>query len=144
MGKQDYSISTSLTGDSGKDFLATLNTDQRKVVTDVIDLQRDDLNEIVRTRRAISTELRRFQKGEMADKAKVLALSRRYGELDGELSYLYATAFAKVGQTLTAAQKQTLSKMRTIDPADPKGPFSYSAPINTPAVRNTNFLFGVK
>ena len=74
----------------------------------------------------------------------MLALSRRYGELDGEMSYLYATAFAKVGRTLTAAQKQTLAKMRTTNPADPKGPFLYSAAIRMPKVRNTDFLFGVK
>jgi hypothetical protein len=141
MGKQNYSISTSLTGDSGRDFLATLDAEQRKLVTSLVDLQRADLDEIVKTRRAISTELRRFQKGETADKAQVLSLSRRYGELDGELSYLYATAFAKVGQTLTAVQKQTLAKMRTNNPADPKGPFLYSAPIGMPNVRNTDFLF---
>ena len=29
-------------------------------------------------------------------KDKVQALSKRYGELDGEMSYLYATAFAAV------------------------------------------------
>ena len=43
MGKRDYSISTSLTGDSGRDFLATLNADQRKLITDLVDLQRDAL-----------------------------------------------------------------------------------------------------
>ena len=143
MGKKDYSISTSLTGDSGENFLATLNDAQRKFITELVDLQREDMDEIVKVRRAISTELRRFQKGEPADKDKVLTLSRRYGELDGELSYLYATAFAKVGQTLTAAQKRKLAAMRTSNPSDPKGPFLYSAPIKTPNVRNTDFLFGV-
>ena len=102
MGKKNYSISTSLTGDSGEAFLATLDDAQRKRITDLVDLQRQDLAEIVKTRRAIATELRRFQKGESADKDKVLSLSKRYGELDGEMSYLYATAFAEVGKTLTA------------------------------------------
>ena len=143
MGKQNYSISTSLTGDSGDAFLATLNEAQRKLVTDLVDRQRQDLAEIVQTRRAIATELRRFQKGESADEAKVLALSKRYGELDGEMSYLYATAFAKIGQTLTAQQKAKLSSMRTSNPADPKGPFLYSTPINSPKIANTDFLFGV-
>ena len=106
MGKQNYSISTTLTGDSGEAFLATLNDAQRKRITDLIDLQRQDLAEIVTTRRAIATELRRFQKGESADKDKVLSLSRRYGELDGEMSYLYATAFAEVGRTLGRAERE--------------------------------------
>ena len=143
MGKQDYSISTSLTGDSGQAFLAALTETQRKYITDLPGLQRQDLNEIVQTRRAIATELRHFQKGETVDKAKVLALSKRYGELDGELAYFYATAFAKVGQTLTAQQKEKLAKLRTINPADPRGPFLYSDPIEQPQIANTDFLFGV-
>jgi hypothetical protein len=144
MGKQDYSISTSLTGDSGEAFLATLTDAQRKLITDLVALQRRDLAEIVRTRRAIATELRRFLKGESADKDKVLALSKRYGELDGEMSYLYATAFAEVGKTLTAQQKEKLARMPTSNPSDPKGPFLYSSPINMPKIGNTDFLFGVR
>jgi hypothetical protein len=142
MGKKNYSISTTLTGDSGESFLATLNDAQRKHITDLIDLQRQDLAEIVKTRRAIATELRRFQKGQSADKDKALSLSRRYGELDGEMSYLYATAFAEVGKTLTAGQKETLARMRKPNPSDPKGPFLYSSPIKTPKIENTDFLFG--
>lgn len=144
MGKRDYSISTSLTADSGEVFLATLTEPQRKHVTDLVDLQRDDLAEIVRTRRAIATELRRFLRGEPADKDKVLSLSRRYGELDGELSYLYATAFANVARTLTTQQRFKLAGMRTTNPSDPKGPFLYSAPIRMPEVSNTDFLFGAR
>ncbi|MCY2932135.1 MAG: hypothetical protein NTV86_22100, partial [Planctomycetota bacterium] len=102
MGKKDYSISTTLTGDSGEAFLAALTGEQRKHVTELVDLQRKSLAEIVVTRRAIATELRRFLKGQAADKDKVIALSKRYGELDGEMSYFYAAAFAEVGKTLTA------------------------------------------
>ena len=144
MGKKNYSISTTLTGDSGEGFLATLNDAQRKRIKDLIDLQRQDLAEIVTTRRAIATELRRFQKGEPADKDKVLSLSRRYGELDGEMSYLYATAFAEVGKTVSAEQKEKLTTMRKSNPSDPKGPFLYSSPISTPRIENTDFLFGVR
>ena len=144
MGKQDYSISTSLTGDSGEAFLSTLTDAQRRQITDLIDLQRHDLVEIVRIRRAIATELRRFLTGESADRAKVLSLSKRYGELDGEMSYLYATAFAQIGQTLTAQQKERLARMRTSSPSDPKGPFLYSTPIPMPRIENTTSLFGVR
>ena len=125
MGKQNYSIDTALTGDSGEAFLATLTDPQRKLITGLVNLQRQNLYEIVKTRRAIATELRRFLRGESADEAKVLLLSRRYGELDGEMSYLYATAFAKVGQSLTGQQKERLTKMRTSNPSDRKGPFLY-------------------
>ena len=142
MGKQDYSISTALTGDSGEAFLAALTEPQRKHIAELPDLQRVDLAEIVKTRRVIATELRRFQKGETADQAKVVALSKRYGELDGELAYLYATAFARVGQSLTAQQKEKLAKLRPINPADPRGPFLYSDPIDLPKIAATDFLFG--
>ncbi|MGD0695492.1 MAG: hypothetical protein ABSA41_03410 [Terriglobia bacterium] len=143
MGKQNYSISTSLTGDSGEAFLRVLTESQRKVITELIDLQRQDLQEIVTTRRQIATELRRFQKGETADRDKVLSLSKHYGELDGEMSYLYATAFAEVGKTLTAQQNEELARMRTSSPADPRGPFLYSSPISVPKIASTDFLFGV-
>ena len=142
MGKKDHSISTSLTGDSGEAFLAMLTDAQRKRIMDLVDLQHQDLAEIINTRRAIAAELRRFQKGEPADRAKVLALSRRYGELDGEMSYLYATAFAEVGKTLTMQQKEKMARLRTSNPSDPRGPFLYSSPIAMPRIENTDFLFG--
>ena len=144
MGKQDYSISTSLTDESGAGFLTTLTGAQRRHITDLIDLQRRDLNEIVGIRRAIASELRRFLKGDSADKGKVLSLSKRYGELDGEISYFYAAAFAKVGQSLNGQQKERLAGMRTSNPSHPKGPFLYSTPISMPQIENTAFLFGVR
>jgi len=144
MGKQDYAISTSLTSDSGAAFLSTLTDAQRKRITNLVDLQRRDLVEIVKTRRSIAAELRRFLRGESADQGKVLSLSKRYGELDGELSYLYATVFAEVGKTLTRQQKETLARMRGSNPSDPKGPFLYSVPVNLPKIEITDFLFGVR
>ena len=112
-------------------------------ITALVELQRQDLEEIVQIRRAIAAELRRFLNGEAADKTKVLALSKRYGELDGEMSFLYATAFADVGRSLTAAQRDQLARMRHDNPADPKGPFLYSSPIRMPKIENTDILFGV-
>ena len=144
MGKKDYSISTSLTDDSGETFLAALTDSQRKPITDLVDLQRPKLDEIVKTRREISTELRRFLKGESAEEARVLDLSKHYGELDGEISYLYAKAFAEVGKTFTEQQKKDLAGMRTSTPSDPKGPFLYSSLIEMPKIENTDFLFGVR
>ncbi|MEI7904902.1 MAG: hypothetical protein WCI43_05770 [Candidatus Firestonebacteria bacterium] len=142
MGKQNYSISTSLTGDSGEAFLNALDVSQKKKITEIVDLQRKDLAEIVTVRRAISAELRRFQKGETADKAKVLSLSKRYGELDGELAYFYASAFGEVGKSLTSGQKAKLAAMRTINPSEPRGPFLYSDPLPNPSIPNTDFFFG--
>jgi len=55
MGKRDYSISTRLTGNSGEAFLAALTDTQRRPITALPALQRQDLNEIARVRREIST-----------------------------------------------------------------------------------------
>ncbi len=141
MGKKDYSISTTLTGDSGAAFLAALDQDQRKRILDIIDLQRADLKEIVSVRREIATELRRLLAGEAADAAKIEAASRRYGRLDGALSYLYADAFARVGRSLTAEQKPALAALRHDDPQARKGPFLYSTPIKDPKIGETDSLF---
>jgi Spy/CpxP family protein refolding chaperone len=144
MGKRDYDISTSVTGDSGEDFLNVLTEKQRKNITAIPDLQRKALQEIIEVRRAIALELRKFLNGGKANKEKVLAQGHRYGELDGEMSYYYATAFAKVYKILTAEQKEKLARMRTTNPSESKGPFLYSSPINMPKIENTDFLFGVR
>lgn len=144
MGKKDYAISTSLTGDSGRDFLTILEPEQRQHVTELVDLQRTQLAEIATVRRQISQELRLFQQGKVADKQKVIDWSKRYGELDGELSYLYGDAFAKVGQTLSAAQKQQLMTLRADNPNDAKGPFLYSRPLKNSQVIKSDFLFSDK
>ncbi len=115
MGKKDFDISTSVTGDSGKEFLNILTADQRKAIVAIPDQQRAAMKEVVDVRRAIATELRKFLSGGTADKAKVLALGRRYGELDGEMSHAYATAFAQANRTLTDAQRQTLMKLRNLE-----------------------------
>jgi len=142
MGNNNYSISTSLTGDSGEAFLAALTESQRQLVTSLVDQQRQDLTEIVQTRRAISTELRKFMKVDAVDKDKVLSLSRRYGELDGEISYHYCTAFAQVAKTLTADQKKALLKLRNLDAKFTcKGAYLYSQAIDMPAIADTDFFF---
>jgi uncharacterized membrane protein len=143
MGNKNYSISTSLAGDSGEAFLAALTEPQRKRITGLVDQQRQDMAEIVQTRRAIATELRRFMKEDAIDKAKVMSVSRRYGELDGEISNFYAMAFSEVAKTLTADQKKTLLKLRNLDERFVcKGAYLYSGAVPMPEVRNTDFLFG--
>jgi hypothetical protein len=141
MGKRNYSISTSLTGDKGEAFLNTLTAPQQKLITSLVDLQRADLGEIVTTRRAISVELRRFMKSDTVDRQKVLALARRYGELDGEISWYYATHFAQVGRGLDATQRQTLMKLRDLAEYKCDGAYLYSERIPSPAIPDTDFLF---
>ncbi len=145
MGKRDYDISTSVTGDSGKDFLNTLTENQRQNITAIPDLQRKDLQEIIDLRRAIAMDLRKFLKGGQADKAKVIALGRRYGDLDGEMSYFYATAFAKVNRTLTNEQRKALVKLRGLDGYTSAPAYIYSSPVREEVkLPNTdNFFFPV-
>jgi Raf kinase inhibitor-like YbhB/YbcL family protein len=96
----------------------------------------------VEVRRAISEELRKFLTGGKSDKAKILALGRRYGEMDGEMSWIYATAFAKVGRTLTAEQRAACMKLRNLDGYQSAPAYLYSNPLSKrPALPNSDFLF---
>jgi len=143
MGKRNYDISTAVTGDSGENFLNLLNAEQRANITSITELQKKPLAEMVEVRTAMSTELRKFLGGGQADKLKVLALGRRYGELDGEMSWMYAMAFAKVNQTLTPEQRAAIKKLRNLDGYQSAPAYLYSSPMQTlPAIRNTDFLFG--
>jgi len=111
-------------------------------VTATVERQRDGLAELVKVRRAISAELRRFLKGETPGRDRVAALGRRYGELDGQASYLYASAFARVGRTLTASQKGALVKLRNLDGYTSAPAYIYSDPIpDNLAVPTTDHFF---
>lgn len=142
MGNAGYSISTTLTGDSGADFLVLLTADQRAKITGLVDLQRADLNDIVATRKAIATELRRPLTGGTIDENAVHTLSEHYGALDGEISYYYATHFAEVGSTLTSDQKAKMVALRNLSSYSCQGAFLYSQPISMPQNIPSAFLFG--
>ncbi len=144
MGDPNLALDTALTGDSGAGFVKALNAGQAALVTGLVEEQRSALEEIVTTRTAISAELRRFIKGETADRNTVMALSKRYGELDGEIAYYYATAFAKISGTLSASQKSALVKLRNLDskydcPTD--SIYIYSDRVKTPAIEDASYLF---
>ena len=141
MGNPDYSIGTQITGDSGEAFLKVLTETQRQQITSLVNLQRTALQKIVETRRAISSQLRRFMQEDSVDEAEVLALAEQYGRADGELSYLYATHFAEVNTTLTNAQKAQLMKLRNLENFTCKGAYLYSQNIAMPEIMNTDFLF---
>ena len=92
----------------------------------------------------MATELRHFLAGSPASQARVLELCRQYGELDGEISYYYATHFAAVNQTLTAEQRVALKKLRGIAGYSAKTPFLYADPLAAPAIPNSDFLFAAE
>jgi Raf kinase inhibitor-like YbhB/YbcL family protein len=143
MGNPDYSINEQLTASAGQDFLNALPAPQSALVSGLVDVQRNHLLEIVQRRRDIATLLRGFIAGQAVDSATVIALSARYGELDGALSYSYATRFSNVAHALTTAQKAQVTALATaLGYATPTGAFLYSAPVAMPAIENTDFLFG--
>jgi len=142
MGKRNYDISTSVTGDSGEEFLKLLTAEQRGNITSITDHQRKLLAEAVEVRQAVSVELRKILSGGQVEKSKVLALGRRYGELDGEMSWIYATAFAKVGRTLTAEQRAACVKLRNLDGYRSAPAYLYSNPMEKmPVLPTSDFLF---
>jgi len=144
VGNPDYSISTSLTGDMGNAFLGALTPDQAELVMELVDLQKPWLSEIVEIRRQICTQLRTAIAGQELDPASLFALADRYGDLDGEIVYAFATRFVAAGRTFTTIQRSTLMDLRRqmIGDLAPAGVYLYADPIDLPDIPNTDFLFG--
>jgi hypothetical protein len=133
MGNHDYSISTALTGDTGRDFITTLNATQAESLYETMRKQAQLLSEIVKIREAVSTELRKAMANQKPDKEKIFSLIKRYGELDTEMSYYEANTFSAIYKTLTDSQKQKLIQIRN-QSVLPKGVYIYSDPIDSPEV----------
>lgn len=144
MSDPTYSIPTNLTGDLGETMLQKLTPDQAQLITSLVTIEKNPLQGMVDTRRAISVELRKFLSGGVADEATILGLSEQYGAYDGEIIYNMAVNFAAVKNSLTAEQQVELDALRTEllgDQARPSGAYLYSEPIATPEIPNTDFLF---
>jgi hypothetical protein len=144
VGNPGYSIGTNITADLGKAFIEALTPTQAPLITGLVAAQKPALYEIVARREDVSYLLRQFKTGGTPNKATVLSLMDRYGELDGEIVYRYATAFVEVSKTLTADQKAQLLKLRTDllkELTYPTGAYLYAQPIALPVVPSTDFLF---
>ncbi len=142
MGNKGYSISTSLTGESGKEFLDILTPEQRKQVEELPAKQKKNMDEIVKLREEVSVSLRGFIKGENPSKTQVMEKVLKYGEQDGELSFYYITAFTSVNKTLTDEQRKQLKNLRGLD-VYPQGIYIYSDPEPMPKQIDCSFLFNV-
>jgi len=154
MNNPNYTISSNMTAEMGDAFLAALDMTQRAKVTALVSQQKADLLALVAKRDEISVALRALLvSGGTVSDAAVLALAQQYGELDGEISYFYATAFSEVGASLTSTQRATLLALRKTATAEAGGTpdydatcgngFLYSARLSSPPViENTDFLFG--
>jgi len=140
MGNPDYSISTSLTGDAGRDFITVLNADQAKYLNDCMRKCSPLLSEIVKIRESVSIELRKAMNGERPVEKVIFSLMVRYGEADAEMSYYEATAFSDIYKTLTLQQKQKLVQIRN-QTVLPQGAYLYSDPIQWDMELECGFLF---
>jgi|WetSurMetagenome_2_1015567.scaffolds.fasta_scaffold01991_8 hypothetical protein len=169
IGHEGYKIDEQLTASAGQKFLNELATTHLdSLVTDLVDKQRGSLyagaDNIVQVRTDISLLLRslitapvltdEFKAGKLT---QVLEKSGTYGELDGEIVYSYAVAFAQVYQYMSDTQKANLAALRkTIMSGIYSGtpfdfsvcttPFLYSAAIKdlsvlNPYISNTDYLF---
>lgn len=141
MGNSGYSIDTALTQNGGIRFVQALNSQQAALITSLVDSQRVALLALVDRRTDISLLLRNALAGNSIDSARVIQLSRIYGELDGEISWYYATNFSKVGWSLTQAQKDTLHRLRNLDNYPCNGMYLYSENIGAASIPNSDFLF---
>jgi Spy/CpxP family protein refolding chaperone len=145
MGHPDYTIDNRLTGDMGATFITYLTPEQAQKLYGLLATDAPLLAQIVETRRAVATELRKYIAGEPVDTAAVLSLCDKYGQLDGDIVHGYATAFAQVGQSLSAQQRTRATALRRqTGDYTPQGAFLYSTPIQMPTIPSTDFLFGVR
>ena len=139
--RDDYTISTDLTGDSGKSFLSMLDEQQQKRISDVIQQQKAYLMKMVEVRTSIATEIRKMVIGQTIDAEKIMNLSRTFGELDGEIAYLYATAYTDVRQSLTISQMEKAVALRNISEYQCDKVFLYAEPADVPDVNDIERFF---
>ena len=123
VGHEGYQISTTLTATAGLALsdpsAGYVSASQAAILDALVAAQKDNLyagaTSIVQIRTEIATLLRSLRVSTTASdliRSRVLALSARYGELDGENNCAYAAAFAQVNATLTGDQQARLGALR--------------------------------
>jgi len=170
IGHEGYSIDEQLTAtagaalsDSSKGYVTA---DQAALMSSLVTTQKNNLyasasSNIVQLRTEIATLLRGLltsTAGSESVRARVLALSSTYADLDGENNHAYATVFAQVYKSLSADQKARLAALRKsimsgkyadgtpFDYSICTTPFLYSSPITDrrvlePYLASTDALF---
>ena len=144
MGNAGYAIDMETTADKGKYMLENiLDNSQEQKIRGIYSSVMDDLDSITAVRESVSTELRKFWEQDEIDKQKVLDLSEKYGEYDGNLIYTMADQFVDVARTLTSQQLDTLIWLRELEdfPCKTDTVFLYSKEIEEPVIENTDRFF---
>ncbi len=137
----NYQISIKLTSEGGATFLQNLNKQQKSQITNLLQDQKLFLMEMVELREKIASEIRKSFSGEKADEAKIVSLSKKFGEMDGEIAYLYANAFSNVKNSLSRTQLNKSIQIRNISQYQCNGAFIYAEPSRVPDVGNITSLF---
>ncbi len=138
---KNYKISMNLTSESGVLFLEMLSSKQRKKITGLVQAQKRYLLSLTNIRRGIAVEIRKIFTGTTGNYVEVIRLSRKFGEADGEIAYLYANAFTEVRHSLTRNQQKKAIEIRNISQYKCKGAFLYAEPISVPDVSNISTYF---
>lgn len=123
IGHEGYSINEQLTATAGAALSdpskGYVTSAQAELMASLLELQRNNIylgvSNIVQLRTDIALLLRQLH-DPLANTAliknKVLELSRRYGELDGENNYHYATIFTRLNADLSEQKQQALNDLR--------------------------------
>jgi len=122
------------------DFLSILSAEQSAAVHQIVEKQEPLLDEIIQIRTDVSLELRKALNNDTPDKNKVFTLIKRYGELDGELSYKCAICFSKISESLSQEQRSKLVSLRGLDEI-PEGAYLFSDPIALPDLKTSIQFF---
>lgn len=133
IGNADYYIPIELTGNSGQSFLEIIGSESAALLNRIVNDQKTALEEIIEIRTQISRELRKALTGKSIDHEYVLALSRRYGELDGWMSWNYAQAFIRIKHSLDSSGLKELVILRN-QTVFPDGVYIYADRIAEPEI----------
>ncbi len=132
----NYVIDETITGNKGELLLNMLEDGQSAVISEIVDIQSDNLHGIVDVREAMSLELRKFMTQSTIDEGYLYSLAKQYGALDGENVYNYAMSFAEVMDTLTNEQKADLIELRDLEdyPCSDNYIYVYSKEVNRSSI----------
>ena len=130
-----------MTSDSGAEFLRSLSSMQRSKITNLVQQQKTFLKQMVSARESIAKEIRKIYHGKKNNLSKIVQLSRKFGELDGIIAYMYANIFSSIRNNLSSSQLKKAIALRNISQYGCSGAFIYAEPSSVPKVDNINLFF---
>mgnify|MGYP000205619530 CR=1 FL=1 len=139
--RDNYRISIKLTANSGAEFLRLLNQKQQSKITQLVQKQKPYLKQMVTLRESIAKNIREIYKGKTKNSDQIVSLSRRFGELDGQIAYLYANTFSSIKNNLSSSELKKAIKIRNISQYQCHGVFIYAEPSAVPNIGDISIFF---